>query len=128
MTKLVFSMIEISVLIASFRLVLDVISLIHSRIRGNKSPKYGLIASALIFEISEMTVKIDDTIIEVDFSPSNFLIKQRRIDVEYAFARSGVCLTNILISLTASSRSLTSCDYSSCEIKLTIIYLRYGKI
>jgi hypothetical protein len=86
MTKLVFSMIEISVLIASFRLVLDVISLIHSRIRGNKSPKYGLIASALIFEISEMTVKIDDTIIEVD------------------------------------------CDYSSCEIKLTIIYLRYGKI
>lgn len=77
-----FSIIEISVRIASLRLVLEVMSLMHSKISGNKSPKYGLIASALILEISEITVRIDDTSVEVALSPSSFLIKQSKIEVE----------------------------------------------
>ena len=109
-----------SVRTASFRLVLDVISLMHSRMRGKRSPKYGLIASALIFEISEITFKIAETKVDVALSPSSFLIKQRRIEVEYALARSGVYLTNIFINLTASSRSLASLLCSNYEIRDTI--------
>lgn len=67
---------------ASFLFVELVMSFMHSRIKGNKSPRYGFIASALIFEISEITVKIEDTSVEVALSPSSFLIKHSRIEVE----------------------------------------------
>lgn len=72
----------ISVLKASFLLVVLVMSLIHSKINGNKSPKYGLIDSALILLISLITFKIADTKVEVARSPSSFLIKHNKIDVE----------------------------------------------
>jgi len=99
-------------------------SFIHSKIRGKRSPRYGLIASALILEISEITFKIAETKEDVALSPSNFLIKHKRIDVEYALARSGVYRTNIFINFTASSRSLASLLCSSCDIKETINCLR----
>jgi len=54
----------------------------HSSMRGNKSPRYGLIASALIFEISEITFKIAETNVDIPLSPSNFLIRQSSIEVE----------------------------------------------
>lgn len=121
-------MIEISVFIAIYLLSVELKSLIHSKIRGNKSPKYGLMDSLLIFEISDITFNMADTKAEVARSPSNFCIKQDNIEVEYDLARSGELLTNIFISLTASSFSLASLLYSSCEIRETISYLKYGRI
>jgi len=68
--------------IASLRFVIEDWSFTHSRMSGRRSPRYGLIASALIFDISDMTVNIDDTSVEVARSPSSFLIRHNRIDVE----------------------------------------------
>ncbi len=75
-------MIEIKVLTASFLLVLEVMSLMHSRIKGKRSPRYGLIASALILDISEITFRMAETNVDVAFSPFSFLIRHKRIEVE----------------------------------------------
>jgi len=75
-------MIEIRVWIACCLLSVELKSFMHSRIRGKSSPRYGLIASLLIFDISEMTFRMADTNAEVARSPSSFLIKHLRIAVE----------------------------------------------
>ena len=100
----------------------------HIRHNGNKSPKYGLIASELTFAISQITLRMADTNAEVALSPSNFLIRHDKIDVEYDLAISGADLTNIMMSLTASSRSFESLLCSIWEMRDTMSYLRYGRI
>ena len=100
----------------------------HIRHKGNKSPKYGLIASELTFAISQITLRMADTNADVALSPSSFLIRHDKIEVEYDFAISGADFTNIMMSLTASSRSFESLLYSIWEINETISCLRYGRI
>jgi hypothetical protein len=47
-----------------------------------------LIASAFIFEISEITLKTAETKELVALSPLSFLIKHKRIEFEYDLANS----------------------------------------
>ena len=82
-------------------------------------------SSLLTLEISEITSSTADTKVEVASSPSSFLVKQVRMEDEYAHVRSGgQALTKVLISLTASSRSLVSLLSSSCEIRDTMSCLK----
>jgi hypothetical protein len=113
----VFSIIDMSVIIAYFRFIVELWSLMHSKISGKSSPRYGFIDSLLIFASSEMPVSITDTNDDVAFSPSSFLIRHFKMEEEYAYERSGAYLIKIFISLTASSFSLGSLVYSSCEIR-----------
>ena len=113
---------------AIWRLIEDDWSLRHMRQRGKRSPRYGLMASLLTLAISEITLSVAETKADVARSPSSFLIRLAKMDAEYDLAISGADLTNIMISFTASSRSLTSLLCSIYEIKATISCRKYGKI